>query len=201
MKFMALINTKVYYDCDCHYGRLVLAKACDTAEEAKTAIEEKLKSLTVEESEFTDEYTGWRDNKLSHVNTEDYEDVEVFKDEEANTFAASIIEFDENQGKYLGVVHSCYDGPEIPSIEAQGSITRCRIALDAYVAKDRNRIDEYRDKDEYPEVQILKKGQVNKAYEIGYAWVKNVRGINLVDGCEGVSISTSIVNWQTGEII
>ena len=35
MQFIALINSKVYYDCDCHYGRLVFAKLFDTVDEAK----------------------------------------------------------------------------------------------------------------------------------------------------------------------
>jgi len=202
MKFIALINTQIYYDCDCHYGRLVFAKTFDTVDEAKSAIEEKLKSFTVQEEEFTDEYHGWNNNKLSHVNTADYEDVNVFHDEEANTFAAAIISFDENNGNLLCIAHSCFDGPEIPSIIAQDNIRRhCKTAIDNYIKSEQDRIDEYRDKDEYPTVSVLQKGQVAKAYEIGYAWVKNERGINLVDGCEGVSISVSIVNWHTGEIL
>lgn len=198
--YLALINTKVYYDCDCHYGRIIFAETYDTKNEAKTAIEEKLKELTVDEADFTDKYTGWKDNKLRYVCTKDYEEVKVFEDEEASTFAASIIEFNENNGEYLLIAHSCFDTPEVPTLEAQGSLLKCRIHEKLYYATEQRRTDDYRDKDEYPDVAVLPSGQVDKAYKIGYAWVKNPTGMNLVDGCEGVSLSTTVFNWKTGEL-
>ena len=50
-------------------------KACDTPAEAKTVIEETLKNYKVEEEQFTDNITGWKDNELRYVYPEEYDEV------------------------------------------------------------------------------------------------------------------------------
>lgn len=201
MKYLAAINAQCYYGTDSHYGKIVFVKACDTPAEAKSVIEETLKNYKVEEEQFTDNITGWKDNELRYVYPEEYDEVKVSDTEESCAFAASILEFDEKNGDFLLLAHSCFDGPATPIIKAQGCIMQCRIHSDLYIKKMREEMDSYRDLDEAEsDSPILEADQYDKAWELGYAWVKNPTGINLIDGCEGVALSSSIVDWKEGKV-
>ena len=204
MKYLAAINAQCYYGPDSHYGKIVFVKACDTPAEAKSVIEETLKNYKVEEEQFTDNITGWKDNELRYVYPEEYDEVKVSDTEESCAFAASILEFDEKNGDFLLLAHSCFDGPATPIIKAQGASIQCRIHSDLYLKKMREEMDSYRDFDD-DEVKsdspILEADQYDKAWELGYAWVKNPTGINLIDGCEGVALSTSIIDWKEGKVL
>lgn len=201
MKYLAAINAQCYYGTDSHYGKIVFVKACNTPEEAKSVIEETLKKWKVEEEQFTDSITGWKDNELRYVYVEDYDEVKISDTENTCAFAASILEFDETKGDFLLLAHSCFDGPATPIIEAQGCIMQCRIHSDLYIKKMREEMDSYRDLDEaQSDSPILEADQYDKAWELGYAWVKNPTGINLIDGCEGVALSSSIVDWKEGKV-
>lgn len=204
MKYLALINAQVYYGTDCYYGRLFYIKVFDDLGKAKKAVEDKCKKMGVDPKCFVSgEYCGgWRKEKAFEfarlLHTEDWEEMQVTETEKAEQLSASIITLDDEIGKYVAVSYSCFDGPYQPEILGAGNdLEGLKTVAQKYVD------DKYKEintmfGEVYP---IYEAKDIDKAWEDGCAWVKNPTGINLIDGCEGVSHSAGVISIEEEKLV
>lgn len=204
MKYLALINAQVYYGTDCYYGRLFYIKVFDDLGKAKEAVEKKCKKMGVDPECFKSDdcFGGWRSKPTyayaNMLHTEDWDEMKISETEKAEQVAASIIALDDEIGKYVAVSYSCSDGPDEPQfLGSDDDLEKAKAIAQKYVDdqyKEINTIFE----DTYP---IFEAKDIDKAWECCCAWVKNPTGINLIDGCEGVSHSAGVISIEEEKLV
>ena len=175
MKYLALINAQVYYGTDCYYGRLFYIKVFDDLGKAKEAVEEKCKKMGVDPKCFKDIEClgGWCKEKalefVSHLHTEDWEEMKVSETEKAEQLSAAIITLDDGIGKYVAVSYSCFDGPDVPQVLGSGDDLEGLKAMAQKCVDERYQEINDMFEDTYP---IYEAKDIKKAWEDGCAWVK-----------------------------
>ena len=204
MKYLALVNAQIYYGTDCYYGRLCYIKVFDDLGKAKAAVEKKCKKMGVDPRCFeTGEFCGGWQSKptylyASNLHTEDWEEMKVTDTEKAEQVSASIIALDDEIGKYVAVSYSCFDGPDEPGfLGSDDNIEKAKQMAMDYVDDHYKEINDLFE-EVYP---IYEAKDIDKAWEDGCAWVKNPTGINLLDGCEGVSHSAGVISIEEEKLV
>ena len=205
MKYLALVNAQVYYGTDCYYGRLCYIKVFDDFGKAKEAVEKKCKKMGVDPKCFESGelgFGGWQSKacttSASLLHNEDWREMKVTETEKAEQVSASIIALDDEIGKYVAVSYSCFDGPDAPEfLGSDDNIEKAKQMAMDYVD------DHYKEiNDTFEEVYpIYEAKDIDKAWEDGCAWVKNPTGINLLDGCEGVSHSAGVISIEEEKLV
>ena len=204
MKWLALINAQVYYGTDCYYGRLFYIKVFNDLGKAREAVEKKCKKMGVDPKCFKDDecLSGWR-SKPTYVyatmlHTEDWDEMKISETEKAEQLAASIIALDDEIGKYVAVSYSCFDGPDEPLfLGSDDDLEKAKAMAQKYVDEQYQEINKTFE-DTYP---IFEAKDIDKAWECCCAWVKNPTGINLIDGCEGVSHSAGVISIEEEKLV
>ena len=204
MKWLALINAQVYYGTDCYYGRLFYIKVFDDLGKARKSVEKKCKKMGVDPKCFKDDEClgGWRSKPTyayaNMLHTEDWDEMKISETEKAEQLAASIIALDDEIGKYVAVSYSCSDGPDEPLfLGSDDDLEKVKAMAQKYVDEHYQEINTMFE-DTYP---IFEAKDIDKAWECCCAWVKNPTGINLIDGCEGVSHSAGVISIEEEKLV
>lgn len=204
MKWLALINAQVYYGTDCYYGRLFYIKVFNDLGKAREAVEKKCKKMGVDPKCFKDDEClgGWRSKPTyayaNMLHTEDWDEMKISETEKAEQLAASIIALDDEIGKYVAVSYSCFDGPDEPLfLGSDDDLEKVKAMAQKYVDEQYQEINKTFE-DTYP---IFEAKDIDKAWECCCAWVKNPTGINLIDGCEGVSHSAGVISIEEEKLV
>ena len=204
MKWLALINAQVYYGTDCYYGRLFYIKVFNDLGKAREAVEKKCKKMGVDPKCFKDDEClgGWRSKPTyayaNMLHTEDWDEMKISETEKAEQLAASIIALDDEIGKYVAVSYSCFDGPDEPLfLGSDDDLEKVKAMAQKYVDEQYQEINKTFE-DTYP---IFETKDIDKAWECCCAWVKNPTGINLIDGCEGVSHSAGVISIEEEKLV
>lgn len=204
MKWLALINAQVYYGTDCYYGRLFYIKVFNDLTKAREAVEKKCKKMGVDPKCFKDDEClgGWRSKPTyayaNMLHTEDWDEMKISETEKAEQLAASIIALDDEIGKYVAVSYSCFDGPDEPLfLGSDDDLEKVKAMAQKYVDEQYQEINKTFE-DTYP---IFEAKDIDKAWECCCAWVKNPTGINLIDGCEGVSHSAGVISIEEEKLV